>query len=240
MSKKEYLSPEYGEIQEAIEAEIARGDEMGHFDNGTDFDPLPSEKAKVSGKEWNGGNWSRYGTRVYNGGYQASLKPICKHPPRLVIDQPGMQVSFGKKWDCEDHLSDFTVAVNLTGSSAKRKHDIPIPSLAKWATYSKCIEVVLDWPDFGVLPFPLEFWEDLTQAIRDNGGKGLVFCQGGHGRTGTAMACLLISELDYTAAQAKAWVWENYCEEAIEGTAQEKYIDDIWKQKQAKLKRKKK
>lgn len=190
-------------------------------------------KPGVTGGYSTGAGWSGSST-----GYQGKLKPVCNHKPQLVIQdkKTGLEISFGKKWDCEDRLEDFHVAVNLTGSSVARKHIIPIESLKKWMGAGSAKEIVLDWPDMGILKFPLEFWDDLTQAILDEGGKCVIFCQGGHGRTGTAMACLLISVLGFSAEEAKKWIWENYCDQAIETKSQEDYVADIWKQYRRKHK----
>ncbi len=50
-----------------------------------------------------------------------------------------------------------------------------------------------------------------------------VGCLGGHGRTGTALACLAV--LTGTPAnEAVAWVRANYCAHAVETEAQEALV----------------
>jgi protein-tyrosine phosphatase len=50
-----------------------------------------------------------------------------------------------------------------------------------------------------------------------------VGCLGGHGRTGTALACLAVLT-GYPAAGAVAWVRANYCPKAVETADQEALI----------------
>ena len=83
----------------------------------------------------------------------------------------------------------------------------------------------LDWPDFGV-PDDLDA---LRRALTDllvrarQGERVEVGCLGGHGRTGTALACLAV--LTGTPAHdAVAWVRANYCDKAVETDAQEHLV----------------
>ena len=83
----------------------------------------------------------------------------------------------------------------------------------------------VDWPDFGVP----EDLDALRRALRDlldraRGGEVVeVGCLGGHGRTGTALACLAV--LTGTPAdEAVAWVRANYCAHAVETEAQEALV----------------
>ena len=66
--------------------------------------------------------------------------------------------------------------------------------------------VEVDWADFGVPKLPLKFWTTLHEEVRSiKDGKLLVYCQGGTGRTGTALAILLgleaISSITDTSTQ---------------------------------------
>ena len=75
----------------------------------------------------------------------------------------------------------------------------------------------VDWPDFGVP----EDGALLSDALRDlltraRGGERVeIGCLGGHGRTGTALACLtVLAGVD--PAVAVEWVRTNYCAMAVE------------------------
>lgn len=83
----------------------------------------------------------------------------------------------------------------------------------------------LDWPDFGV-PEDLGALRRALTDLLDRGRKGErveVGCVGGHGRTGTALACLAV--LTGTPANdALAWVRANYCYKAVETDVQEQLV----------------
>jgi Protein-tyrosine phosphatase len=83
----------------------------------------------------------------------------------------------------------------------------------------------LDWPDFGV-PEDLDALHRALTDLLDRARKGErveVGCLGGHGRTGTALACLAV--LTGTPANdAVAWVRANYCYKAVETDAQEQLV----------------
>ena len=83
----------------------------------------------------------------------------------------------------------------------------------------------VDWPDFE-LPRDINA---LRVALRDaldrarRGERVELGCWGGHGRTGTALACLAVLA-GTPASEAVAWVRENYCEKAVETAAQEAFV----------------
>lgn len=83
----------------------------------------------------------------------------------------------------------------------------------------------VDWPDFGV-PEDLDVLRRALTDLVDRARTGEsveVGCLGGHGRTGTALACLAV--LTGTPAnEAVAWVRANYCERAVETHAQEELV----------------
>jgi hypothetical protein len=83
----------------------------------------------------------------------------------------------------------------------------------------------LDWPDFGV---PTD-GDALLVALLDlldrarRGESVEMGCLGGHGRTGTALACLAVLT-GTPAGEAIAWVRANYCEKAVETDEQEALV----------------
>jgi Protein-tyrosine phosphatase len=87
----------------------------------------------------------------------------------------------------------------------------------------------LDWPDFGVP-------DDATTAVgalcsvlerARAGERAEVGCLGGHGRTGTALACLAILT-GCPPSEAVAWVRAIYCADAIETAEQEAFVVDLF------------
>jgi hypothetical protein len=83
----------------------------------------------------------------------------------------------------------------------------------------------IDWPDFGV-PKDLDVLRRALTDLLDRARAGEsveVGCLGGHGRTGTALACMAV--LTGTPAnEAVAWVRANYCEQAVETDEQEQLV----------------
>jgi hypothetical protein len=83
----------------------------------------------------------------------------------------------------------------------------------------------LDWPDMGVPADPAAVLPALTALLdRARAGERVeVGCLGGHGRTGTALACLAV--LTGTPADdAVEWVRMHYCAQAVETEAQEEFV----------------
>jgi protein-tyrosine phosphatase len=83
----------------------------------------------------------------------------------------------------------------------------------------------VDWPDFGVPDDPAAMRASLGSVIEraQSGQRVEVGCLGGHGRTGTALACLAVLG-GYPADRAVDWVWANYCRAAVETPRQEAFV----------------
>jgi protein-tyrosine phosphatase len=83
----------------------------------------------------------------------------------------------------------------------------------------------LDWTDFGVPADPAMVVTALRSLLdRARAGEQVeIGCLGGHGRTGTALACLAVLA-DFPAGDAVAWVRAKYCPKAVETAAQEAFI----------------
>lgn len=185
---------------------------------------------KYIGKQIADNQTKNYKQTGFIGGYTGTsdwqgYKNICFHRPQHIIAGEGWGVWAGKKDDVRDSLQNYDIVMNLTYTSVKDVHVIPIPELAKWADYGhKFIEIQMDWADYGTINLPVQFWRDLVEHIKEKKLKLLIFCQGGHGRTGTALACLFVVALGYKPLDAINWVRKNYCHEAIETKGQENYV----------------
>jgi len=86
----------------------------------------------------------------------------------------------------------------------------------------------LDWPDFALPGDPALVLVALGSVLdRARTGELVeVGCLGGHGRTGTALACLAVLA-GHPAADAVAWVRASYCPKAVETPAQEAFITGL-------------
>ena len=153
---------------------------------------------------------------------------MCDHPPQCVLksEEGGWNVWAGRVTDCERSFGKFDLLLNLTGDSVVRKHTIPVPELSHWEERAALPELLLDWPDMGVVALPWQFWRDLVAHLSRAKTQMLVFCVGGHGRTGTAIACIMVA-CGWTSEDAIAWVRAYYCSQAIETRQQENYIRTI-------------
>lgn len=154
------------------------------------------------------------------------LSPLCAHPPQCVLKgtDAAWSIFAGAGADCLSSMPGFDFVLNLTGESLFRKHVIPLPELARWEGQGPRVpELVLDWPDMGTVDLPRQFWTDLIEYLNRTAASMLVFCVGGHGRTGTAIASLMVA-CGWTSADAMAWVRAHYCGRAIETDEQEDYV----------------
>lgn len=80
------------------------------------------------------------------------------------------------------------------------------------------------WPDFGLPVDPEEVLVILTEAWQRAVAERVeVACAGGHGRTGTALACLAILD-GVPNPEAAAYVREHYDGRAVETFRQRRFI----------------
>ncbi len=91
--------------------------------------------------------------------------------------------------------------------------------------------IFIDWPDGGVPALGREDWEAIAQALKDFAAQHprktvrvLVACQGGHGRTGTALAILGTLLGLWSQQDPVAYLRANYCSWAVETEAQISYL----------------
>ncbi len=95
------------------------------------------------------------------------------------------------------------------------------------AWQASCLAYFIDWQDYHL---PVR-WQLAAHAIVDTYNKaraGLwveVGCFGGHGRTGTILACMAVLG-GIPATDAVDWVRQNYCEKAVEADTQEWWV--LW------------
>ncbi len=87
---------------------------------------------------------------------------------------------------------------------------------------------LLEWPDFGLPPDEEDVVAALTAALEraQSGERVELGCLGGHGRTGTALACLAFLT-GHPKADAVAWVRANYCPDAVETAEQEQFVAQL-------------
>lgn len=87
----------------------------------------------------------------------------------------------------------------------------------------------LDWPDYGIPKYTREWWLCLNAALRKLGPANVViFCYGGHGRTGTALSILAgLNAKIIRGRDPVQWVRNRYCHKAVETASQIAYVKQI-------------
>jgi Protein-tyrosine phosphatase len=92
-----------------------------------------------------------------------------------------------------------------------------------WSTHGE----VIDWPDGGVPRDPQSAASRIREAFEaaKRGDRVEVGCVAGHGRTGTALACMAILA-GVPPEDAIGWVRDTYCEKAVEPPYQEPWV--LW------------
>lgn len=95
-----------------------------------------------------------------------------------------------------------------------------------WTAQS--IATFIPWEDYGTPYVP---WAQVRAVVMDFYARALrgerveVGCMGGHGRTGTFLAAVvLLADPNMTPDGAVAWVRKNYCSKAVEDRSQEYWL----------------
>jgi protein-tyrosine phosphatase len=86
--------------------------------------------------------------------------------------------------------------------------------------------VLLDWPDFGVPADASTADREIRAAFERarQGERVEVACVGGHGRTGSVLACMAVLA-GVPAAEAVEWVRSRYCRRAVQEPSQQYWVE---------------
>lgn len=151
----------------------------------------------------------------------------CEHDGLTLIYQckNGAKLYGAGKFGLHKNLHD--VIIDLAGNvhqesfvGGSRKFHV----LKKYVRYHQPEILNLDWEDYGLPPVGMRFWRTLLELIE---GKDVtVCCWGGHGRTGTAIASLMVAD-GVPPTDAMRHIWKVYCEKAIETLSQENYLFEL-------------
>lgn len=117
----------------------------------------------------------------------------------------------------------------LTASNEMLRGPKEFDILREYIPQQKVKELVLAWADGMSFGASAEFWQRFYDICRAEGYKKvIVCCLGGHGRTGTALAALLIANTEMDDFTAIDFIRKHYCDEAIETKAQENYLERLY------------
>lgn len=139
---------------------------------------------------------------------------------------------FGRCNHCFDTFELPGLQHNNIKISGKRFHttdttpDFGLYAYSGWNP--SCVATFIPWQDYGLPTVDFARVFEAIQTAWDLSCEGKVVevgCMGGHGRTGTILACLaLLSDPEMTARQAIHHVRKVHCNEAIETNEQEWFV----------------
>lgn len=169
-----------------------------------------------------------------NTGGTTATYVTCSHPGDTVIfEHEGKQLfasnnhslkEMSGKWDLIIDLAN--IISNTDNSFVKPGQLGKFDALKAYTPSNKLPSEVLrlNWPDMGAPLCTLDFWLTLWKILP---AKSVIACMGGHGRTGTCLAALMIAAgVDYF--QAVKDVRSIHCHKAIESMAQMKYLHTLY------------
>lgn len=175
--------------------------------------------------ESNTGGTNKVIVRNANGtGSGGFTTKTCYHGrPKLVFDSP-IKVYAGSAYQSCDppagaiviDLADmYGVPVYIEGFEFQLKLEIP-----------KRIRIT--WPDYAIPRIKKPIWVSLAKSIIKENSPIFIACQGGHGRTGSALAILggLLGCYDKDADPVLV-VRTKYCDHAVETQTQIDYVEKI-------------
>jgi len=157
---------------------------------------------------------------------QTQRPGMCFHYPNEPIFTIGERDFYCGPADLANAYSDWAAVIDCSGGLYLGENKgMSFPPGAE-RLYDHVIPVYqVAWADFSPPPVKFAFWKQLLQSLPE--GPIVICCEGGHGRTGTAMAALLLASGEYkSASEALAAVREKYCHKAVETEEQGQYLID--------------
>lgn len=184
---------------------------------------------------WGGGSGYGGGGNYTGTNNYYTPTPKCTHVGDKVVFEAGGKKLYAANFDGLDEYSGkWDLIIDLVGAVRIKKSHFVAEGYTKRFHELRPLEYTypnvksevlrLDWADMQPPPVPLEFWLALWEMLPE---KTVVVCHGGHGRTGTCIASLMIaSGVDYYSAVPD--VREIHCKKAIETLSQEEYLHEIY------------
>lgn len=132
---------------------------------------------------------------------------------------------------CETLTLPDGTKINASSMNNTRNEKEPAPDFGlycDWGWHPSWRNEHIDWPDYGIPRDEFIAAIQIEDAYkRAKAGEIVeVGCIGGHGRTGTALACMvLLADPTMSADAAMKYVRKKYCSETIESAKQEWWID---------------
>ena len=172
------------------------------------------------------------GSLVSQGWQEArTVKTFHNHyGDEMICDYMGKQLYGGKVGDVE--LYGFDLVIDCAGLPAEALSPFVkvVPKgFEELSALVKMPQVMrLNWKDYSWPNIGIEFWMKLWTLLPP---MTLICCVGGHGRTGTCAAALMVASGGWKGDEAVKWVQKHYCKEAIETEGQQQYVESLYKER---------
>lgn len=165
--------------------------------------------------------------------------PTCTHWRQPFELQEGLRV-YASAWMDRPHQEQVLPAAGFRGDpdvgfylDSRWGSDLLLVSPGTTGPFTRMKRsstkvVVFPWPDYGVPRDAKVLWRCLDWILKQvEAGKIVeIGCIGGHGRTGSVLAALLVHQ-GMTSEGAIRRVWRRYCEEAIESQRQIAFLNGL-------------
>jgi hypothetical protein len=149
------------------------------------------------------------------------ISNYCFHQPKKIFNIDGVEYYAASASGVSDFKGDFVV--NLSGHS--NLPPMRYSELSAEFDLNFEEELMVPWPDFGIPSVKVSFWPKLHKFICSRGWTSVcIHCQAGHGRTGTALSALLITNIGYSAYDAVNKVRSLHCGKCVETFSQVRYL----------------
>jgi len=162
--------------------------------------------------------------------YRTYKKPACYHPGLKKIYSIGASDLYvAASVDMPDTLDAALVVQCFASSWLTQDRDAPtLP--ARYASLAAHVmtkpeTIVIPWRDGGIPLLKPSFWGELVRLLP--AGKVVFVCQGGHGRSGTALSACLMAHFKGSAKWAIGLTRNAHCDEAIETKVQVEYLESL-------------
>lgn len=157
------------------------------------------------------------------------IVPKCRHwRQKVAVGQYSVTASSYLSGNGLDPIPQFGVYLSSLWQSKLGK---------VWANYGRIRghvaypAIIVDWKDMDTIDMKTLKWIMQICMGKMIAGKVIdIGCQGGHGRTGTLIACLIGKVEGISAEKAIEEVRSRYCKSAIETKSQEKLIAEYLKE----------
>lgn len=226
-SKDAYLDPEYAALAQHLEDEdIARNTKKGKKNMSLQLPySLSGQSGTKSNYSWQGNsNNNTYSSHDHDG------KTVVweSSDGKKLYGGNGRGVSeYSGAWDLIIDLASNIREQDPYGF-VKGTSDKRFDGLRQFTYQPKKIPsqvLSLAWPDMQPPPCTLAFWLHLWATLPE---KTMAFCIGGHGRTGTCLAALMIASGEIDFYSAVEHVRAKHCQKAVETIPQELYLHKMY------------